>query len=161
MTIQIRGVYPLIRLTTALALMTLGCSAMYAGVMVLEPLALEFDTGRGNSSLIYSTFMIGFALGGVVMGRLADRMGIMIPALIGSLALPAGFYLAAHASSILEIFPGFQFIVRVSRIIVQHGPAYRRHFSLVQPAARTCGRHRIQWQLCRRCNMATDIATYV
>jgi len=110
MTIQIRRVYPLIRLTTALALMTLGCSAMYAGVMVLEPLALELGTGRGNSSLIYGSFMIGFALGGVLMGRLADRMGIMIPALIGSLALPAGFYLAAHASSILEICLAFSLL---------------------------------------------------
>ena len=110
MTVQIRRVYPLIRLTTALALMTLGCSAMYAGVMVLEPLALELGTGRGNSSLIYGSFMIGFALGGVFMGRLADRMGIMIPALIGSLALPAGFYLAAHASSILEISLAFSLL---------------------------------------------------
>jgi len=107
---RIRKVYPLIRLATVLALMTLGCSAMYAGVMVLEPLALELDTGRGNSSLIYGTFMIGFALGGVFMGRLADRMGIMIPALIGSLALPAGFYLAAHASSILEICLAFSLL---------------------------------------------------
>ena len=107
MMIQIRAVYPLIRLTTVLALMTLGCSAMYAGVMVLEPLALELGTGRGNSSLIYGSFMIGFALGGVFMGRLADRLGIMIPAMIGSLALPAGFYLAAHASSILEISLAF------------------------------------------------------
>ena len=107
---RIREVYPLIRLATVLALMTLGCSAMYAGVMVLEPLALELDTGRGNSSLIYGSFMIGFALGGVFMGRLADRMGIMIPALIGSLALPAGFYLAAHASSILEICLAFSLL---------------------------------------------------
>ena len=107
---RIREVYPLIRLATVLALMTLGCSAMYAGVMVLEPLALELGTGRGNSSLIYGTFMIGFALGGVFMGRLADRMGIMIPALIGSLALPAGFYLAAHASSILEICLAFSLL---------------------------------------------------
>jgi MFS family permease len=83
---------------------------MYAGVMVLEPLALEMGTGRGNSSLIYGSFMIGFALGGVFMGRLADRMGIMIPALIGSLALPAGFYLAAHASSILEICLAFSLL---------------------------------------------------
>ncbi len=110
MTIQIRRVYPLIRLTTALALMTLGCSAMWAGAIVLEPIANEFNTGRGNSSLIYGTFMIGFALGGVFMGRLADRMGIMIPALIGSLALPAGFYLAAHASSILEICLAFSLL---------------------------------------------------
>ena len=99
--------YPLIRLTTVLALMTLGCSAMYAGVMVLEPLALELETGRGNSSLIYGSFMIGFALGGVFMGRLADRLGIMVPAVSGRLALPAGFYLAAHASSILEISLAF------------------------------------------------------
>ena len=110
MTIQIRRVYPLIRLTTALALMTLGCSAMWAGAIVLEPIANEFNTGRGNSSLIYGTFMIGFALGGVFMGRLADRMGIMIPALIGSFALPAGFYLAAHASSILEISLAFSLL---------------------------------------------------
>ena len=110
MAIQIRRVYPLIRLTTAVALMTLGCSAMWAGAIVLEPIANEFNTGRGNSSLIYGTFMIGFALGGVVMGRLADRMGIMIPALIGSLALPAGFYLAAHASSILEISLAFSLL---------------------------------------------------
>ena len=110
MTIQIRRVYPLIRLTTAVALMTLGCSAMWAGAIVLEPIANEFNTGRGNSSLIYGTFMIGFALGGGVMGRLADRMGIMIPALIGSLALPAGFYLAAHASSILEISLAFSLL---------------------------------------------------
>ena len=82
MTIQIRRAYPLIRLTTAVALMTLGCSAMWAGAIVLEPIANEFNTGRGNSSLIYGTFMIGFALGGVVMGRLADRMGIMILSLI-------------------------------------------------------------------------------
>ena len=107
MMIQIRAIYPLIRLTTVLALMTLGCSAMYAGVMVLEPLALELGTGHGNSSLIYGSFMIGFALGGVFMGRLADRLGIMVPAIIGSLALPAGFYLAAHTSSILEISLAF------------------------------------------------------
>ena len=90
--------------------MTLGCSAMWAGAIVLEPIANEFNTGRGNSSLIYGTFMIGFALGGVFMGWLADRMGIMIPALIGSLALPAGFYLAAHASSILEICLAFSLL---------------------------------------------------
>ena len=95
--------YPLIRLATALALMTLGCSAMYASVMVLEPAALEFKTGRGNSSLIYAAFSVGFAFGGLVMGRLADRIGIMFPAIIGSLALPAGLYLAAHGDSILEI----------------------------------------------------------
>ena len=94
--------YPLLRLTVALLLMTLGGSAMYVSVMVLEPVAREFATGRAVGSLLYATFMIGYGLGGVVMGRLADRVGILVPAAIGSLALPAGLVLAANAGSIAE-----------------------------------------------------------
>ncbi|MDP6313201.1 MAG: hypothetical protein QGF76_02910, partial [Arenicellales bacterium] len=65
--------YPLIRLAAGLALMTLGGSAMYASVLVLEPAVQEFKTGRGVGSLLYGMFMLGFAFGGVLMGRLADR----------------------------------------------------------------------------------------
>ncbi len=94
--------YPLLRLTVALLLMTLGGSAMYASVMVLEPVTREFATSRAVGSLLYATFMIGYGLGGVVMGRLADRVGILVPATIGSLALPAGLVMAANAGSIAE-----------------------------------------------------------
>jgi MFS family permease len=82
--------------------MTLGGSAMYASVLVLEPAVQEFKTGRGVGSLLYGMFMLGFAFGGVLMGRLADRVGIMMPAIIGSLALPAGLFAAAHADSITK-----------------------------------------------------------
>ncbi len=92
--------YPVTRLVVALLLMTLGGSAMYASVLVLEPAAAEFGTGRGAASLPYALFMVGFGLGGVVMGRLADRTGIVVPAVIGSLALPTGLWAAAHAGSI-------------------------------------------------------------
>ena len=99
--------YPLIRLAAGLALMTLGGSAMYASVLVLEPAVQEFKTGRGVGSLLYGMFMLGFAFGGVLMGRLADRVGIMMPAIIGSLALPAGLFAAAHADSITKICVAF------------------------------------------------------
>jgi MFS family permease len=91
--------YPLVRLVVALALMTLGGSAMYAAVLVLEPAAVEFGTGRGAASMPYALFMLGFGTGGVAMGRIADRTGILVPALIGSVALPAGLFLAASAST--------------------------------------------------------------
>jgi len=93
--------YPVTRLLVAMLLMTLGGAAMYASVLVLEPAAAEFGTGRGAASLPYALFMIGFGTGGVVMGRLADRTGILVPAIIGSLALPAGLWAAAQAQSIL------------------------------------------------------------
>ena len=95
--------YPVIRLVAALTLMTIGGSGMYSAIMVLEPAALEFSSDRGGASLPYASFMAGFAVGGVVMGRVADRYGILVPALLGSLALPAGFLLCVQATSILHL----------------------------------------------------------
>ena len=94
--------YPAIRLIASLLLMTIGGSAMYASVIVLAPAAQEFETGRGAASLPYALFMVGFGVGGVVMGRLADRFGIIVPALIGSLCLPAGLYVASLAATIMQ-----------------------------------------------------------
>jgi MFS family permease len=42
---------------------------------------------------------IGFAVGGVMMGRAADRFGITVPLFAGAIALGAGFVLAAFSAS--------------------------------------------------------------
>jgi MFS family permease len=93
--------YPIARLISSLVLMTLGGSAMYASVLVLEPAAAEFGTGRGAASLPYALFMLGFGIGGVLMGRMADKVGVLVPALAGSFMLPAGLLAAAHADTIV------------------------------------------------------------
>ena len=93
-------VYPIVRLFASLMLMAVAGSAMYAAILVLEPAAAEFGTGRGAGSMPYTLFMIGFALGGVMMGRLADRFGIIAPALLASLCLPAGLLFAARATEL-------------------------------------------------------------
>jgi MFS family permease len=46
--------------------------------------------------------MIGFGLGGIVMGRLADRFGVMVPVLVGSVCLGAGFIVAGLAGSLWQ-----------------------------------------------------------
>ena len=99
---KVRPVYPLIRLGVALLLMTLGGSAMFATIVALQPVGREFDVGRGLASVPYMLFMAGFGFGGVAMGRLADRFGIMLPALITSLALPAGMVAAAYAENLWQ-----------------------------------------------------------
>jgi MFS family permease len=93
--------YPIARLVSAMVLMTLGGSAMYASILVLGPAATEFGTGRGAASLPYALFMVGFGIGGVVLGRMADKIGILIPALAGCFLLPAGLLVASQADSIV------------------------------------------------------------
>lgn len=67
--------------------------------MVLPALQAEFGIDRSGASLPYTATMLGFAVGGTAMGRLADRVGIRPPLLVGSLALGAGYLLAAAAPS--------------------------------------------------------------
>ncbi len=96
------GVYPVLRLIAALLLMTVSGSAMYAAIVSLKPVGLEFGVSRGTASIPYMLFMIGFGAGGVVFGRVADRFGVMVPALIASFSLPAGFVAASNAATLWQ-----------------------------------------------------------
>jgi MFS family permease len=89
------------RLVAVLALMTIGSSGMYVVAVVLPAVQAEFGVARSDASLPYTLLMIGFGIGGVVMGRLADRFGVMVPVLIGAVGLGCGFAAAAWSSSVL------------------------------------------------------------
>ncbi|MBK7530681.1 MFS transporter [Piscinibacter sp.] len=93
--------YAWLRLAATLGLMTVGSAAMYVVAVVLPAVQAEFGVARADASLPYTLLMVGFGLGGVLMGKLADRFGVMVPVLIGSAGLASGFALAAQASSIL------------------------------------------------------------
>jgi len=90
------------RLAAALALMTLGGSGMYGVTVALPPVQAEFGVSRADASLPYTLTMIGFGLGSIVMGRLADRFGVMVPALAGSLCLALGLVAAGLAQSLWQ-----------------------------------------------------------
>jgi MFS family permease len=89
-----------LRLATALALMTIGSSAMYVIAVVLPSVQAEFGVARADASLAYTLLMIGFGVGGIFMGRLADRRGIVVPLLIGAVGLGAGFVAAGLSGNI-------------------------------------------------------------
>ncbi|HKI63797.1 MAG TPA: MFS transporter, partial [Burkholderiales bacterium] len=94
--------YACVRLGIALLLMTLGGSGMYAVVVALPQVQAEFGVARGDASLPYTLTMVGFGLGGILMGRLADRFGVMVPVLLGSVALGVGFVAAGSAGSLWQ-----------------------------------------------------------
>lgn len=94
--------YAWLRLVLTLVLGTVACVGNWSVVVVLPTLQVEFDTLRGGASLPYTCTMLGFAVGGVLMGRLADRRGIVVPVLIGAALLCAGYVLTAFTTSIWQ-----------------------------------------------------------
>ena len=89
------------RLMVALALMTIGSGAMYVVAVVLPSVQKEFGIARADASLPYTLLMIGFGIGGIFMGRLADKRGVMLPILIGAAGLGVGFVAAGMSSGIV------------------------------------------------------------
>ncbi len=92
--------YAWARLAATLVLMTVGSAGMYVVAVVLPAVQAEFGVSRSEASLPYTLLMVGFGLGGVVMGKLADRFGVVVPLAIGAVGLGAGFALAALSGGI-------------------------------------------------------------
>ena len=94
--------YAWLRLAASLALMTLGGVAMYGVTVALPAVQAEFGVARADAALPYTLTMIGFGIGGVLMGTLADRYGVIVPVVLGALGLGSGLILAGMSASILQ-----------------------------------------------------------
>jgi MFS family permease len=91
-----------VRLMVALALGTIGSVGMWSFVVALPAVQADFGVARGDASLPFTLTMIGFGGGGILMGRLQDRYGIVIPSLAGTIALVAGYLLSALAGNLWQ-----------------------------------------------------------
>ena len=88
------------RLVVTLTLSTLGGVGMWSVVVALPAVQNEFGVARADASLPYTLTMICFGLAGIVMGRLSDRHGVMLPVMLGTLLLALGYLAAASAPSL-------------------------------------------------------------
>jgi MFS family permease len=97
MTVSADSRYSWFRMAVSLALATLGGIGIWAGIITLPVIQQEFGVDRSGGALPYTLTMIGFAIGGVIMGKVADRFGVVVPLIISTLTLSAGFILSAMA----------------------------------------------------------------
>ena len=95
--------YAWMRLVAALMLSTIGGLGMWAVIVALPAVQAEFGTARAAASLPYTTTMVGFGLGGILMGGLSDRFGIVAPVVIGAIALALGCAAAGGATSLWQL----------------------------------------------------------
>jgi len=98
----VESAYAWARLMASLALMTIGGVGMYGASVVLPAVQAEFGAARADASFPYTITLVGFGIGGVLMGRLADRLGVMVVALVGALALGAGLAAAGASGSLWQ-----------------------------------------------------------
>ncbi|MDP9895188.1 MFS family permease [Variovorax boronicumulans] len=94
--------YAMLRLALTLLIMTVGSSGMYVVSVMLPAVQAEFGIDRADASLPYTWLMLGFGFGGVLMGRLADRFGVMWPLLMGSVFLGAGYIATGLSGGIVS-----------------------------------------------------------
>src|SRR5688572_2355314 len=99
---EAESTYAWLRLVASLTLMTISGVGMYAVSVALPAVQAEFGISRSDASLPYTATMIGFGIGGILMGRLSDRFGVMVPVLIGALGLGVGFIAAGHSGSLWQ-----------------------------------------------------------
>ncbi|HEX7968046.1 MAG TPA: MFS transporter [Stellaceae bacterium] len=91
-----------LRLGVAVLISTIGGVGMWSGVVALPSLQAEFGVARADASLPYTLTMLGFAFGGVLMGRLVDRFGIVLPIIIAAVALALGYAGASLAGNLWQ-----------------------------------------------------------
>ncbi|MEW2917061.1 MFS transporter [Ruegeria sp. ANG10] len=86
--------YSWLRLLITLGIAMVANAGMWAVVVVMPAIEVQFNAGRAEVSMPYTLAMIGFALGNMWLGQLVDRLGVT-KALIGASVLSAVSYLLA------------------------------------------------------------------
>ncbi|MFQ5624069.1 MAG: MFS transporter [Paracoccaceae bacterium] len=95
--------YSWVRLAVCVLIAAIGNVGMWAIILVMPKIQAEFGVDRADVSLSYTTTMIGFALGNLLIGRFVDRFGISRALVISGIAIAAGFWLVSIATSIWQV----------------------------------------------------------
>jgi MFS family permease len=92
--------YAWIRLCAALLLSAIGGVGMWSVIVALPAVQAEFGVARSAASLPYTVTMICYGIGSILMGRLSDRHGIVVPVVGGAVTLGLGYAMASQATSL-------------------------------------------------------------
>jgi MFS family permease len=92
--------YAWARLFAALLMSAIGTVGMWSVIIVLPAVQAEFGVARSAASLPYTATMICTGFGSILLGRLSDRFGIIVPVVGGALALGGGYASAGLAPSL-------------------------------------------------------------
>ena len=99
---EIDSGYSWLRMLAALLVGGIGGVGMWCVAVVLPQVQAEFGVARGAASFPYTMTMLGLAVGGLMMGRLADRFGVRVVIALGAVMLGIGFVLASQVTTLWQ-----------------------------------------------------------
>jgi MFS family permease len=99
---SVESTYAWTRLGAGLLLSAIGGVGMWSVIVALPAVQAEFGVARSAAALPYTMTMICFGFGGILMGRLSDRLGVMVPVVGGAIALGVGYAVASQAGSLWQ-----------------------------------------------------------
>lgn len=94
----------------ALGIMAVSYGAPYVAVVALKPIAAELGTPRAVPSLAYSLAWLGAAVGGVLMGRIAERVGVRWTVMCGAVMIASGLALASRGA-VWQLYVGYGVLI--------------------------------------------------
>ena len=101
--VETNSAYAWRRLAYTGLISAIGGVGMWSFIVALPAVQADFGITRAEASLPYTLLMLGFGAGGIFMGKLADRHGIVPPLLIAIASLGAGYVLSGFATSIWQL----------------------------------------------------------
>ena len=99
---ETESAYAWVRLAATVLLSTIGGVGMWSVVVALPTVQAEFGVARAGASFAFTATMLGYGIGGILMGRLADRFGIVFPVVGGAIALCLGYIAAGFAANLTQ-----------------------------------------------------------
>lgn len=97
---EINSPYAWLRLAITMVISSVGEVGLWSVVVALPAVQADFGADRAAASLPYTATSIGIGVGSLLMGRMLDRTGLILPVLIGATTLTIGYIAAAFATSI-------------------------------------------------------------
>jgi MFS family permease len=94
----------------ALAIMSISYGAPVVAVVALKQIAADLGSERSVPSLAYSLAWLGTAVGGLAMGRIAERIGVRWTAGFGALMVGLGLCVATGGSP-WQLYVGYGLLI--------------------------------------------------
>jgi MFS family permease len=94
----------------ALAILSVSFGAPYVAIVALERIATEIGGARSVPALAGSLAWLGSGVGGLVMGRVAERVGVRWTVMFGGLSIAAGLALSS-GGQVWQLYVGHGILV--------------------------------------------------
>ena len=89
----------------AVAILTIAYGAPLIAVLAMKPISAELQTERSGAAAVGAFVYVGAAIGGILAGWLAGRLGVRRIVMFGAVMMAAGLILSA-SGNLLELYAG-------------------------------------------------------